>query len=96
MLALCTMPALNMFNLFQHNPWFPNYVLEVLINHISMCYHDILCMYINCSSALWSSLAGVNVEVNPCRVRTDDVLIFYGFVAREAITQPLNLTDARY
>jgi len=53
-------------------------------------------MYINCSSALWSSLAGVNVEVNPCRVRTDDVLIFYGFVAREAITQPLNLTDARY
>jgi len=49
----------------------------------------------HCSSALWSSLTGVNVEVNPCRVRTDDALMFYGFAAREAITQPLNLTDSR-
>ena len=53
-------------------------------------------MCINCSSALWSSLTGVNVEINPCRVRTDDALVFYGFAAREAITQPLNLTIARY
>ena len=56
----------------------------------------VLLFYSNCSPALWSSLAGVNVEINPCRVRTDDVLLFYGFAAREAITQPLNLANARY
>ena len=50
----------------------------------------------NYSPTLWSSLTGVNVEINPCRVRTDDALLFYGFAAREAITQPLNLIDARY
>ena len=49
-----------------------------------------------CSSSLWSSLTGVNVEVNPCRVRTDDAMLFYGSALREAITASLNLTDVRY
>ena len=48
-----------------------------------------------CSSSLWSSLSGVNVEVNPCRARTDDSMLFYGLITREAITVPLNLTDIR-
>ena len=47
---------------------------------------------------MWSSLTGVNIEVNPCRVRSDDAMLFYGYAshAREAITLPLNLTDIRY
>ena len=48
------------------------------------------------SSSLWSSVTGVNVKANPCRVRTDDAMLFYGFTSREAITVSLNLTDVRY
>ena len=55
-----------------------------------------VCPVSACSLSLWSSLTGVNVEMNPCRVRTDDTMLFYGFASREAITLPLNLTDIRY
>ena len=54
------------------------------------------CIYIHCSAALWDSLTGINVETNPCRIRTDNALLFYGLAAREAITQPLNLVNSRY
>ena len=56
-------------------------------------YISCICIY---SSSLWSSLTGVNIEMNPCRVRTDDTMLFYGLASREAITLPLNLTDIRY
>ena len=52
-------------------------------------------MYYMNSSALWSSLTGVNIEMNPCRIRADDAMLFFGLTAREAITNPLNLTDVR-
>lgn len=48
-----------------------------------------------CSSALWSSLTGVDIEMNPCRTRGDDAMLFFGFASREAITHLLNLTDIR-
>ena len=48
------------------------------------------------SLTLWSSLTGVNIEANPCRVRDDDAMLFYGLSSREAVTVPLNLTDVRY
>lgn len=47
------------------------------------------------SSALWNSLTGVDIEMNPCRRRSDDAMLFLGLTAREAITHPLNLTDVR-
>ena len=47
------------------------------------------------SSAMWNSLSGVNIEVNPCRTRMDDTMLFFGSAVREAITHPLNLTSVR-
>ena len=75
--------------IYTHNANTINMLL--LYTHIRRTYLIMLC-----SSSLWSSLTGVNVEVNPCRVRTDDAMLFYGFASREAITESLNLTDIRY
>ena len=47
------------------------------------------------SSALWDTLIGVDVEINPCRTRGDHAMLFFGSAAREAITHLLNLTDIR-
>ena len=66
----------------------------------NISYHcTLLCITVTFtlySPTLWNLLTGVNVATNPCRVRTDDVLLFYGFAAREAVTEYLNLTSVRY
>ena len=63
---------------------------SLLLAHFTVIY-----AYLH-SSSLWSSLSGVNVEANPCRIRTDDAMLFYGYASREAITVSLDLTDIRY